>query len=508
MQLPLHCSKPISVLLVDDDALIRMGIRHFISNEEFSVVGEAENGSEAVEAVAALQPDVVVMDIGLPIMNGFDSSRLIKERSSSTKIIMLSSHNSHDAVQEALTSGASGYCLKDIESKRLQEAIKTVSRGDIWLDAGIAQNMVSLCHRKAIPAPSMPSQLDVLSDLERQTLRLLLQGCTTGGIAETFNMSYQNAKSNIESILNKLGCTEFESERTATFFELERITAPTQQLQPEKPNELTDKYEIIELIGRGGMSLVYKARHKLLNRDVAVKFICRDTGSDSIAERFSREARITSHLSHPNIIRILDYGLTNSHQPYMVMNLEEGPTLLDVLRRRSQLPEPEAVEIFRQLASALSYSHAQGIIHRDIKPANVILTHGESGKVQPKLLDFGLAKLATPENTAQDLTQPGRILGSPLYMSPEQIRGEQVDHRCDIYSFGCLMYEVLCGRPPHVGLSAIETMTMHLQDEPAAPNPYSCSPKLQQIIYQCLRKDKEDRIQSMNEVLSLLGNSC
>lgn len=504
MHAPMHSAKPISVLLVDDDALIRMGIRHSISCDEFSIVGEAENGAEAIKAVSALNPDVVIMDIGLPVMNGFDSSRLIKEQSLLTKIIMLSSHNSHDAVKEALTSGASGYCLKHIEARRLQEAIRTVSKGDIWLDAGIAHNMVSLCPRQ--PKARQP-QLDILSDRERHTLRLLLQGCTTGGIAETLNITYQNAKSEIEEMLNKLGCSEVDAERTAVFFDFERTQSLSGQAQSaEKTNELTDKYEIIELLGRGGMSLVYKARHKLLNKDVAIKFICADTGNDFIAERFSREARITSQLSHPNIIGILDYGVTRSRQPYMVMNLEQGPTLLDLLRRNLRLQEHEAIEIFKHLAHALAYSHAQGVIHRDIKPANVILTQDESGKMLPKLLDFGLAKLASTEAMAQDLTQPGRILGSPLYMSPEQIRGEQVDHRCDIYSFGCLMYETLCGHPPHFGLSAIETMTLHLQDEPKAPNPHYCSTRLQQLIYRCLRKDREERIQSMDEILSALSS--
>lgn len=212
-------------------------------------------------------------------------------------------------------------------------------------------------------------------------------------------------------------------------------------------------YEIVSFLGEGGMSTVYKAKHILLDSIRAIKILhLPRAGDGKILQRFQQEAKASFFLSHPNIVRVYDFGIEPSmQQPYLVMDCLEGKPLSNVLENEP-ISSERAINIISQVCNALEHAHTKGIVHRDIKPANIILSKDASGGEIAQLVDFGIAKLINPEE-GNDLTQTGEVFGTPLYMSPEQCLGRNVDKRSDIYSLGCVMYECLAGKPPFQGAS-------------------------------------------------------
>ncbi len=263
-------------------------------------------------------------------------------------------------------------------------------------------------------------------------------------------------------------------------------------------------YEIVAPLGVGGMGEVYRARDTRLGREVAVKVLPESLASNTDRQaRFEREARAVAALSHPNILAIHDYG-THGAVVYAVMELLEGETLRERLVK-GPLPWREAVEIGAAIAEGLAAAHAKGIVHRDLKPENLFLTH--DGRV--KILDFGLARVE-PISSAQDETSPyeppptnpGIVMGTMGYMSPEQVRGQQADARSDIFSFGCVLYEMLTGRRAFQRETAAETMTAILHDEPPEPatSGQMVPGEVGRIIRQCLAKTPNQRLQSARDL--------
>ncbi len=268
-----------------------------------------------------------------------------------------------------------------------------------------------------------------------------------------------------------------------------------------------DKYEIISVLGRGGMSTVYKATHKYMERIVALKVLHKHLLSDPTSvERFQKESKATSVLSHPNIITVFDFGVSDGETAFLVMDYLEGTTLGDIIDSSGPLIESDALIVFRQIAKGLIHAHARKIIHRDLKPRNLVLTLEEDGSVLVQIVDFGIAKMVAGDaEQALTLTQTGEVFGSPLYMSPEQCSAEELDVRSDIYSFGCVMYETLTGLPPFLGKNAVETMSMHVEDEPPSFNEVmpqnTISKKLEKLVFRCLEKKRENRYESVQELL-------
>ena len=236
---------------------------------------------------------------------------------------------------------------------------------------------------------------------------------------------------------------------------------------------LSGRYELQNLIGRGGMADVWKARDHRLGRDVAVKKLRTDLASDDTFQaRFQREAQSAARLNHPNIAAVYDTGETKDPAtglpvPFIVMELIDGHTLRDVLRDGRKILPRRALEFTQGVLDALSYSHAAGIVHRDIKPANVMLTR--EGYV--KVMDFGIARAVA--DTSATMTQTAAVIGTAQYLSPEQARGETVDNRADIYATGCLLYELLVGRPPFIGDSPVSVAYQHVREVPAPPSSWT-----------------------------------
>ncbi len=267
-----------------------------------------------------------------------------------------------------------------------------------------------------------------------------------------------------------------------------------------------DKYEVIEVLGQGGMGAVLKARHKQLSKIVAIKVLNPTLLADeSSRARFELEAQAGSNLNHPNLIVVFDYGYTAESDPYLVMEYVDGWSLDAMLETYGRPRPSDIVPVLVQVCKALRYLHENNIIHRDLKPANIMI-QDISGERYAKLVDLGIAKVLSKDGQAtQHLTATGSIFGSPLYMSPEQCRGEKVDARSDIYSLGCVMYECLAGRVPLVGENHLQTLHKHLMD---TPEPIPCNTQaeheLSQVVFKCLEKSKEHRFQSVGDLLESL----
>ena len=270
-----------------------------------------------------------------------------------------------------------------------------------------------------------------------------------------------------------------------------------------EPTVIGGRYELGELLGRGGMAEVRKGTDLRLGRTVAVKRLRTDLASDATFQaRFRREAQASASLNHPSIVAVYDTGEemstdgTDVAQPYIVMEFVAGRTLRDILREGRKILPERALEITSGVLSALDYSHRAGIIHRDIKPGNVMLT--PTGDV--KVMDFGIARAVS--DASSTMTQTAAVVGTAQYLSPEQARGETVDSRSDVYSAGCLLYELLTGRPPFVGDSPVAVAYQHVREPAAPPSDHDTElpPELDAIVMKALAKRVEDRYQSAAEM--------
>ncbi len=274
---------------------------------------------------------------------------------------------------------------------------------------------------------------------------------------------------------------------------------------PPIGSTFAERYEIQSLLGFGGMSIVYKARHMHMERTVAIKVLHPDLMNDPLAlERFQQESKAAASLSHPNIVTVYDFGMSAGGQAFFVMDCLEGTTLEDVLEKDGTVPAPRAVNIFKQICDGLECAHQKGIIHRDLKPPNIALIQQADGSDLVKILDFGVAKfMAKGDQKALRLTQTGEVFGSPLYMSPEQCLGKTLDGRSDIYALGCLMYEALTGSPAVAAETFLEALNKHVGEEPKtfkqmAPT-LKIPKELEEIVFHCLVKDPDKRYQKAAE---------
>lgn len=262
---------------------------------------------------------------------------------------------------------------------------------------------------------------------------------------------------------------------------------------------IDNRFEILAQIGSGGMGKVLKCLDTKMNKIVALKVLV-DDSTELFVARFHQEAKSISRLKHPNIVEVMDFGRSDAGELYLVLDYLEGTDLADFIETNGPLAPQFGVMLFVQICDGLAHAHANGVLHRDIKPSNVILVTNEEQEVEVKLVDFGLAKLVAKD---QDLTRTGVGLGSPPYMSPEQADGKEIDHRSDIYSLGCLMFESLTGQQPFLSTNPLATMLLHIKN----PAPKlsekmegDVNQQLEQIVYKCMAKKPEDRFESASKL--------
>jgi eukaryotic-like serine/threonine-protein kinase len=269
-----------------------------------------------------------------------------------------------------------------------------------------------------------------------------------------------------------------------------------------QPRLLGGRYELDGIVGRGGMAEVYRARDLRLDRVVAVKTLREDLARDQTFQaRFRREAQSAASLNHPSIVAVYDTGedtTATSHVPFIVMEYVDGRTIRDLLRDDRRLLPERALEITDGVLRALDYSHRAGIVHRDIKPGNVMLNR--QGEI--KVMDFGIARAVA--DTQATMTQTAQVIGTAQYLSPEQARGERVDARSDLYSVGCLLYELLTGRPPFTGDSPVAIAYQHVREAPIPPSRVDpeLPPWADPIVLRAMEKDPDERYQSAADMRS------
>ena len=272
---------------------------------------------------------------------------------------------------------------------------------------------------------------------------------------------------------------------------------------------LIGQYRIERKLGEGGMGAVYLAVHTLLGRRAAIKVLLTEfTANESIVQRFFNEARAVTAIADPGIVQVFDFGHHTDGSAYLVMELLDGEAMDARLKRIGRFAPVDAVRLMAQIATSLGAAHAKGVIHRDLKPENIFIVGDPAvtGGERSKILDFGIAKLAGDE-PGKMKTRTGMVMGTPVYMSPEQCRGAStLDHRSDIYALGCVLFAMLCGRPPFEAEGSGDLIIMHVRDQP--PRPSMLTPglpgDLEAIILRCLEKHPDARFQSTQELAHAL----
>ena len=264
---------------------------------------------------------------------------------------------------------------------------------------------------------------------------------------------------------------------------------------------LGERYRIEDVIGEGGVSVVYRCSHSFLRKDVAIKVLRPELATmPPVVERFHREARSVAQLDHPNIVRVIDFGKSNSGSLFLVMDLIEGVSLADQIEREGWLVPTSAVRLVISILTGLEHAHGRGVIHRDLKPDNIMIVGVENGTTEVKILDFGIAKLGDVEIGSRPITEAGMVFGTPRYMSPEQAAGEPVDHRSDLFAVGIILYQLLSGQLPFDGETTVQILRRVLTQP--APRlrvnglPNATSEALADVVDQALAKNPEDRFPS------------
>jgi serine/threonine-protein kinase len=266
------------------------------------------------------------------------------------------------------------------------------------------------------------------------------------------------------------------------------------------------RYRLRAKLGAGGMGEVWEAQHLVLNNLVAIKCVRNDAGDKRMAERLRLEANLISRLDHPNIVAVSDAGEDGSGRPYVVMERLRGRTLSQLLAERGALAWTQARGVAVQIAAGLAAAHAAGIVHRDLKPSNVFVEDDPHGNLPIKIIDFGLAKATTVDPSDRALTTSGTVFGTPTYMPPEQVRGESLDGRADIYALGAILYEMLTGRPPWIRRSHVELLYCHLFEPPPSVRQSTpdVPPDLEAVVQRCMCKDRALRFASADELRATL----
>lgn len=493
------------ILVVEDNQELANMVGSFLGFEGHEMT-VAYDGAQGLSALQSRPFDLIILDWDLPELNGLELLRAFRANGGDTPVIMLTGKDQIENKESGLDSGADDYITKPFnwnefgarvraQLRRLNTTLeKSLALGDITLDRARGQaSQGGLTHalsKQEFALLEMAARFSHLSLSEAALLETI-----NAGVPAESQVSAEKLQSMLRRLRKKL-----DSKGRLIFPGLENQIKD----EPSDPfigTVLDGKYILTDFIGGGGTSLVYRALHKILDLPVAVKILVGDSlMSPELLARFEREAKMSANINHPNIIQVRDYGVGERGQPFIVMELLPGATLSEILDESKNITLLTILLWFKDIARALAYAHDRGIVHRDIKPSNIMVTESNTTGTQVKLLDFGLARFVKPQDGDPRITETGHVLGSAPYMSPEQCRGERVDHRADIYSFGCTLFECLQGDMPYYAADAVAIMMMHLRDPIPELHLRSAGPalnkKLNEVMQKCMAKNKEDRYQS------------
>lgn len=530
------------ILIVEDDRELAGIVRSSLELDKHTVE-VFHTGSEGRAKLLGSDYDVIILDWELPEVTGIEMLKEFRDRGGTTPVLMLTGKDKVEDKEAGLDCGADDYLTKPFEMKelgaRIRAALRRSSKGtgakppsiaNIYLDSTLQravqtgrsvaltpkeyQFLEFLClnQNKALTGEEYlenvwPGDKDITIQILVNTIKRLRKKLDPEAKIIVPHLSTKR----MEAATRKVEDTKLKDTVTDQSLEETSTIASTVVEHDEDDFDLMlgttidEKYEILEFIGRGGMGLVYKARHRNLNTTIAVKALFPHLAFDQdVVKRFRQEAQIVSSLSHPNIMTVHDFGVSTEGQPYLVMEFIRGDSLSDLIDRTGKLSVEETIVILRQVCDGLAYAHENGAVHRDIKSRNIMMVPQSDNSLVPKIVDFGLAKPTQQDENFTKLTQTGDVFGSPLYMSPEQCRGWKVDHRTDIYAVGCLLFEMLTGRTPIVGRDSMDTIMKQISEPP--PNlvlegvDAHVREQLDRICLKCLAKDRDDRYNSAREL--------
>jgi DNA-binding response OmpR family regulator/tRNA A-37 threonylcarbamoyl transferase component Bud32 len=441
------------IFVAEDDEQIRDSLDQWFTHMGENVV-TAPNGNAASAILAKEDFDVLIMDWEMPPgKTGPEIVKDYRDRGGNGIVIMLTGRSDISDKETGFDAGVDDYMIKPFHLKEMSAKVK------------------ALLKRVQPPASAGKKQI------------IKVKTCDMCGII------YE---------VNETTCPDCF------------VVLDPEEIEFLGGQQFDEKYEVTGVLGRGGMSIVFKAKHRILNKEFAIKFM--DTSKTKDAEylkRFQLEGQALSQMHHPNVVAIHDYGVSESKHPYIVMEYIEGSSLFQVLNRFEPMPLPRCISIFKQACLGIGHAHKQGIIHRDLKPANIILSQRD-GVEHVMIVDFGVAKrIDTANKPSEQLTREGKVFGTTTYMSPEHCLGQSLDQRSDIYAFGCIMYEVLAGHPPFMGDNILDTLQKQINDVPMllseARDKSDLPPVMESVVHKALEKLPENRFQSMEELIEALN---
>ncbi len=480
------------VLVVDDIEENRDVLRRRLEREGCTVE-TAPGGSDALDQLASDGFDLVLLDVLMPDMSGYDVLDRMKAdpHLSHIPVIMISALDDLASIVRCIELGAADYLPKPFDPVLLRARVGACLEQKRLRDA--EKDYLKEVNRVVAAAATVEASAytpGALSDVSARDDELGRLARVFDHMATQIQAREERLRQQVRDLQGEIAAARESEPREETGGGSALVTG----------QRFADRYEIIATIGEGGMGMVYRARDEELGEEVAIKTLRPELVSDPIlVERFKSETRLARKITHRNVVRTHDFGEWGKVY-FLTMEYVEGITVRELIDQRGHLSPSATLAIARQLVDSLAVAHEVGVIHRDIKPQNLLLD--EDGVL--KVMDFGVARLA--ERTS-DLTEAGLILGTPSYMPPEQLLGDEVDSRCDLYAAGVVLYECMTGRLPFEAQSAVSLIAKVLNEEPSPPGDIQddIPPAFSALIMKLLSKSADQRVQTAPELAERLA---
>jgi CheY-like chemotaxis protein/tRNA A-37 threonylcarbamoyl transferase component Bud32 len=484
------------ILIVDDVEENRAVLARRLGREGYDVDSVA-TGEAALDRIGTGAFDLVLLDVLMPGMDGFAVLERIKSNPETRRIpvIMISALDDLSSVVRCIEHGAEDYLAKPFDPVLLRARIGASLEKKRWHD------------READYLKQVSRVIDAAGAVEHGTYAAGALGAVTarddelGRLARVFDSMAAGIRAREVKLREQLRELRADVSIATSEFESTQANAANEAADVLRLGSvLANRYEVLAVVGRGGMGIVYRARDRELNEDVAIKAIRQEFLADTVAaERFKSEIRLARRISHRNVVRTHDLGEADG-MLFVTMEYVRGIDVRELLTTRGKLGVASTIALARQFAEALAVAHSAGVIHRDVKPENALI---DSEGVL-KVMDFGIARLAEATSTR---TQTGMIVGTPAYMAPEQLVGEEVDQRADLYALGVVMYECLAGHAPFQAPSAVALIGKVLTTEAPPPSAKSADvpPALSALVMRLLSKSRDDRPENAGALIEQLA---